>query len=147
MDADVLDLQIPMLLESPNTDRGRHWRAKYSATKRWEEAIAVYAGGHLTPFTLIADERAVRTRQGFVLKTRRRKARRRVIVTRYVAHQRQLLTDDDNLRYVAKPILDALKRLGVIYDDRREWLDHPAPTQEVSADGTDWTRIRLERLA
>lgn len=141
-----VELRIPKTLESPNKDRGHHWSKKHRATKGWEAAIAILGGGRLAPLRLVEEERAVRTRRGYELKVRRRKERRRVVITRYVAHARQLLSDDDNRRYLSKPINDALKRLALIYDDRREWLEHPEPTQEVSTDATDYTVIRIERL-
>jgi hypothetical protein len=142
-----LELRIPRELESPNRDRGHHWSKKHKVTKGWEDAIAILGGGQLAPWKLIEGERAVKTSRGFALRVTLRKERRRVTITRYVGHKRKLLTDDDNVRYLSKVILDALKRLGLIYDDRREWLEHPEPTQEVSTNGEDYTVIRLERLA
>jgi hypothetical protein len=138
---------IPKELESPNRDRGHHWSKKHRATKAWEDVIAILGGGRLAPFRLVSEERAVKTTRGFELRIRRVRERRRVTITRYVGHARRLLSDDDNRRYVGKPLLDALKRLALIYDDRREWCEHPEPTQEVSTDGTDYTVIRIERLA
>jgi hypothetical protein len=141
-----LELTIPRELESPNRDRGHHWSKKNRATKAWEELIAILGGGTIAPFRLVEEERPVKTSRGFELKIRRRKERRRVTITRYVGHTRRLLKDADNLRYTSKPVLDALKRLALVYDDAREWTEHPEPEQKVSADGTDYTVIRIERL-
>lgn len=142
-----LELTIPRELETPNRDRGRHWSAKHRATRAWEELIAIFGGGRLAPFRLIEGERVVVTREkGPTIKFTKRKERRRVTITRYVGSARQLLKDADNLRYVSKPVLDALTRLGLIYDDAQQWTEHPAPTQAIAPDGSDYTVIRIERL-
>lgn len=141
-----LVLVLPWRLELPNRDRGFHWSKKHNLTKAWEERIATIGGGRLAPWTLVTETRAVKTNRGFVLKERRRKERRRITITRVVGHRKFQSKDADNLRFSVKPILDSLKRLGLIYDDSRDWIDHPEPTEEVSTDGTDYTVIAIDRL-
>jgi hypothetical protein len=68
----------------------------------------------------------------------------RVEVERHVPSARNFIRDDDNLRFSVKPLLDALKRQGYIKNDSRKWLEQPTPTQHVSADGKDWTVVRIE---
>jgi len=76
---------------------------------------------------------------------KRRAPRQRytVLVRREVPSVRNFCRDDDNLRFVTKPINDALKNLGFIYEDRREWLTQPMPLQAVSADGQYWGEISV----
>jgi hypothetical protein len=64
-----------------------------------------------------------------------------------VPHTRNFLKDDDNLAFCGKSLLDAMKRVGMLTDDKREYLDLPRPTQAVSADGTYTTVIEIQRLA
>jgi hypothetical protein len=140
----VLEIQIPFRLELPNQDRGHHWSKKHKLTRQWEQWIAVFAGGILAPWKLRGEERVVKTEQGFKIRTKRQRQRRRVSITRIVSHRRYLSKDDDNRRYVSKPILDALNRLELLTDDRREWLEHPEPLEDIGAE--DVTIIRIERL-
>lgn len=72
-------------------------------------------------------------------------SRMRVTIERQVPSGHNFIRDDDNMRFSVKPLLDALKRQGYIKNDSRKWLDHPTPTQVVSADGRDWTIVRIER--
>jgi hypothetical protein len=58
--------------------------------------------------------------------------RRRVQVTRVVPHTRNQLKDDGNLRSVDKHILDAMKHVGLIVDDRRAWVQHDTPRELVA---------------
>ena len=34
------------------------------------------------------------------------------------------MTDDDNLKFVSKFLMDALKKTGFIYDDDRKYISH-----------------------
>jgi hypothetical protein len=125
-----LVLRIPRRLESPNMWNGRHWRVKSRITLAWEYDIA-YADGLVAARGLYVCRQAPRYRQ-------------RVSVERHVPSRRNFIRDDDNLRFSVKPLLDALKRQALIEDDSRKWLEHPTPTQHVSADGNDWTIITIE---
>lgn len=145
-DGALLVILLPWRLDLPNRDRGHHWSKKNRLTKEWEQRIATIGGGRLNPWKLITESRPVKTSTGYRLKETRRKERRRVTITRSVAHARYLSKDADNLRYVSKPVLDSLKRLGLIYDDARAWIEHPEPVEKVSPDGTDCTLITIERL-
>jgi hypothetical protein len=146
-----LELRIPRRLESPNTWNGRHWRVKHRISQDWAHEI----GGAW--FQKIADDaRAKGKRAGVgdaleaMIGPKKaygfEAARMRVEVERHVPSARNFIRDDDNLRFAVKPLLDALKRLGYIKNDSRKWLDHPTPTQHVSADGRDWTVVRIEAI-
>ena len=129
-------LKIPRRLESPNTWNGRHWRVKHRLSKEWAQAVwtqAAMCRGKLTVPALVHRHLAGQA-----------KRKVRVTVERHVPSRRHFIKDDDNLRFCVKPLMDALKRQGYIYDDAREWLEHPPPTQHVSTDGQDWTMVTIE---
>lgn len=140
----MLELRIPRRLESPNTWNGRHWRVKHQISQEWEKEIWV----------LVAKKTGARTigdvlacMNGLPALTRTPTGRQRVEVERHVPSMRNFIRDDDNLRFAVKPLLDALKRQGYIKNDSRKWLDHPTPTQHVSADGKDYTIVRIEAVS
>lgn len=112
--------RVPRLLDSPNRWNGAHWKLKHKISQIWQIEIRAQA---LPPSV--------------------KPGRRRVEVERHVRSRRGFIRDDDNLRFSVKPLLDAMKRLGWIRDDAREWLELPAPTQHVSEDGRDWTVIKV----
>lgn len=139
-DSTAMTIRIPRKLDSPNTWQGRHWRVKHRLTQTWEQELSV--ARMWTP-------RGVRSDVSFEA-CRGPKAigvtvdRVRVSVERQVPSARNFIRDDDNLRFAVKPLLDALKRQGYIRNDSRKWLEHPTPTQTVSADGKDWTIVTIE---
>jgi hypothetical protein len=128
----ALTLLVQRQLKSPNAWNGRHWRYKHRESQEWEMHV----------FAQIAIQRGA----GAALKASERRPweRRKVSVTRLVPSLRNFIRDDDNLRFSTKPLNDALKRLGLIHDDSRKWLEQTLPTQEVSTDGQYWTRITIE---
>jgi hypothetical protein len=126
-----LELRIPRRLESPNKSRGSHWRVRHRIRQTWEDELRWALAG--MPGNTWLD--AVNFEKG---------QRARVTVERHVPSGRNFIRDDDNLRFCVKPLLDAMKRLGYIKNDSRKWLDHPTPTQHVSADGKDWTVVVIE---
>lgn len=132
----VLEFRIAAPLKSPNDTRGGHWSIRHAETKRWQRLI-VSAFGHAWQheWLLTAVGTLVRTQE-----------RRRVTVICQRPSRRNFCKDDDNRRYLAKPVNDALKRIGLLYDDSRRWLEQPMPEEQVSEDGADWTVIRIERL-
>lgn len=138
----MLELRIPRRLESPNTWNGRHWRVKHRISQEWEHEIggAYYQQIAKAPNDFMVALGCVmgpRKWEGIVV------GRQRVEIERHVPSMRNFIRDDDNLRFAVKPLLDALKRQGYIRNDSRKWLDHPTPTQHVSADGKDWTVVRI----
>jgi hypothetical protein len=135
-----LVLRIPRRLDSPNVWQGRHWRVKHEISQEWQRGIgdAVYAAiGYKEALMCSIGPR----RLGVVM------PKMRVTVERHVPSGRNFIRDDDNLRFCVKPLLDALKRQGYIKNDSRKWLEHPTPTQHVSADGKDWTVITIQPAA
>ena len=132
----TLEFRIARKLDSPNVWRA-HWSLGHTLMKWWlrafTNALAVGAG-----FDSMARFQA----EGHM--PFRPEVKMRVTVTRQVPHTRNFLRDDDDLRYTTKPLNDALKHAGLIYDDSREWMHQDIPTQEVSRDGLYWTIVRIE---
>jgi hypothetical protein len=145
---DVLELIIPRKLSSPNMVRGYHWRAWRRETVEWQMLIR----GASTPAALNAwsvitgMERKLDKRGLFKFKEIRRKERRRVTVIREVPNARHFIRDDDNLRFATKPLNDALKRLGLVYDDSRHWMIQPDVEQRISDDGEQRTIVCIARI-
>jgi Holliday junction resolvase RusA-like endonuclease len=145
-EASSMRLEIPRELKSPNRWNGRHWRYKHRESQEWEQAIwveiAQQAGARtavqvLHAMNAIPAVRAIRERE---------QVKRRVQVTRLVPSSRNFIRDDDNLRFSVKPLLDALKRLGLIRDDSRKWIELPTPVQGVSTKGGWRTVIEIEPI-
>lgn len=125
---ETLVFRVARRLDSPNRWQGRHWRYKDNLTRTWERAMAralVARGPQL-------EDRSVIVRR-----------RMKVTVARLVPSARNFIRDDDNLRFAVKPLNDALKRLGLIYQDARAWLEQSMPEQRVSEDGYDWTIVTV----
>lgn len=144
----VLELVLPKKLESPNKTRGHHWRIRARETKWWETLVRV-AGAQipdLKDWSVIVRTETRMERGKWRIVEERRKERRRVTVIRQVKNRQHFILDDDNLQFSAKPLNDALRRLGLVYDDRRTWMVQPMPLQEVSPDGVARTIVRIERL-
>lgn len=146
LSADVLELVLPLKLQSPNKLRGFHWRSRHKETKVFQAALSVIGGVDLKPWSVVTgvewrtDARG--HKQPFEI---RRKERRRVTVIRLVKSRRQFIRDDENLHFAVKPLNDALKRLGLLYDDSRTWLEQPPVEQQLSPDGLPKTIVRIER--
>jgi len=50
-----------------------------------------------------------------------KKVKRKVHI---ISYRKKLMTDDDNLKFVSKFLMDALKKTGFIYDDDRKYISH-----------------------
>lgn len=146
--SEVLEIVLPLKLESPNRLRGYHWRQRHRETKVFQAAVSVIGRYDIKTWSVVTgvewriDARGLR--QPFEL---RRKERRRVTIIRQVTTRRQFIRDDENLHFAVKPLNDALKRLGLLYDDSRTWLEQPPVEQQLSADGHPHTIVRIERIA
>jgi len=145
--SEVLEIVVPKRLESPNVTRGYHWRRRHRETMAWQGLIHGHAPRMRPLWSVETNPRLAYDDRGRpYLKTDRIPERRRVTITRLVPSRRNFIRDDDNLRFAAKPVNDALKRLGFLYDDTRTWLEQPAPVQTVDPQGRDLTVIRIERV-
>lgn len=142
---DRVEWWIAKRLDSPNEHRGGHWRTRHRETKAWERMLASALGAPIAVqgWSLIVGEH--RTPTGKRRPTYRQE-RRRLEIEIHVPSRRNFIRDDDNLAFSRKPITDALKRLGLLCDDSRAWLDAPLPAQRVSDDGKCWTVVRLSTV-
>ncbi len=143
-----VEFRIQRLLVSPNDYMGQHFGAKtseYKERKAWQHDLSlalIDALGHQRVSRLLIPNEIVPGCRG-----ERPNVRRSVEVIRYVPSARNFLKDDDNLRFSVKPVLDALKHMGLLFDDRREWAAVGEPKQEISHDKTAWTWIVLDDAA
>lgn len=131
----ALVIEIPRKLESPNKTRGYHWRIRHKDRALWEAFLwgaVMKQRGVLNKTALAESGGSPKCSVPMV-----------IAVTRYVPNSRQFIADDDNLVFSAKPLHDALKRIGLIKDDRRGWLRTEGVTQAVSPDGRARTVITL----
>lgn len=144
--SDVLELVLPIRLDSPNKLRWAHWSKLSKESKLFRAAIAAIAGCRIREWSVVEGVEWRHDGKRLRPYEQKRKERRRVTVIREVKQASHFLQDDDNLRFCVKPLNDALKRLGLIYDDSREWLEQPMPEQRVSADKHVRTIVRIERL-
>ncbi len=119
----TLRLDLDMRLPPPNECRGWHWSKKNRTRKDIELSIE---------WALL--------RSRVMRNTRRRK--RTVRIIRVVDSKRKLIKDEaDNLPFAGKPVYDALVNLGLLHDDRPEWLTGSV-TQRVETH--DHTIIEVE---
>jgi hypothetical protein len=111
----------------------------------WELELLAAAPRDWRSWSLIERTEPIRNSHGeWRIREQRRPERRRVTILREVPHRRNLLKDDDNRAFCVKPLYDALKALGLIYDDASRWVE-----RELREDptGRDYTTIRIDRLA
>lgn len=144
------ELRILRELKSPNKTYWAHWRLKQADRQAWEVAIelaiAKFGGMEVAAGAQILRRAGLSLFVGRDAKRQLVKERRRVTVHRLVPSLRNFIKDDDNLAFAIKPLCDALKRVGLIYEDKREYLDAPRPSQAVSPDGIYTTVIEIQRL-
>jgi hypothetical protein len=135
---DRLVFELPKKLESPNRTIWAHWSRLRRERQQWEQLLTIawravrpadwYIGSPwvLDPTRVLTPKRPVA-----------------VAIVRAVGSGREYIRDDDNLAFSPKPLYDALKRVGLIYDDRRTWLRTAPVTQQVSRDGRPRTFVVL----
>jgi hypothetical protein len=114
---------LPKKLEGVNRWMS-DWRLRSSMRKKW---------GTLLWNVICAGER-VASRAGVVELGRAPHCtvKMAVQVVRFVPSVRQFLRDDDSLAGSPKQLYDALKDVGLIREDRREWLQMLPVCQDVS---------------
>lgn len=86
-------ITVPLKIESMNKTVGRHWSNKSGTRRMWEKALAICGNREV-------DKRALPYRNVTIISKRRR------------------LIDQDNLIGGAKQLVDSMKALGWIEDDR-----------------------------
>lgn len=121
-------------LQSPNKTQAS-WMLQQSARKKWqrllEPAIAKAEGA--ASFSWLKQlDRAPRTSVKMALQ-----------IVRLVRSTREFIKDDDNLAFSRKQSTDAMKHLGLVKDDRREWLEALPIYQDVAPHGRALTVFML----
>lgn len=138
------EIRINRKLPSANATMWAHWRVKKREREDWEAALngaaQAYAG-----VTTNAGLQLVKRSLSLFLNPGE-KVRRRVVVSRFVKHRREFCRDDMNLDFSHKHLVDAMKLIGMLYDDNRKWADIPKPTEAVSPDGQAWTVIEIQTV-
>jgi hypothetical protein len=110
-------------LESPNYFM-RDFRIRSSLRKKWVSQL----------WQALTKVERVASRQGLLELGRapRCQDRMAIQVIRFVPSVRMFLHDDDNTAFCTKQLSDALKEVGFIKEDRREWLKAAPLLQDVS---------------
>jgi hypothetical protein len=139
-----LQFRVARELRSVNYWQGRHWRIKNRERKDWEDALV----GAMVEASDARNVSAVLLLMNAIPAAKRVcTTKRRVTIQRHAPSKRRFIRDDDNLVAASKPVLDSLKRLGFIKDDRRQWIDLVVAPQAVSEDGRFWTVITVEAVS
>jgi hypothetical protein len=118
-------------LKSPNQSYWAHWSAKSSDRRGWQTTLKNALVGHLDDQARSRAARLDLAQLVIGLLPPAHAQRYRVEVTRIVPRYGHCITDEDNLTFSVKPLLDALVSLGVIYSDRAEFLERPLPEQRI----------------
>lgn len=137
-----LEFRIQRKLRTPNEYLGMHWREKGRERKAW---TAHFANALITALGVPCARALLGPGAPLIGCDGGCTSRRRIEVIRWAPTPRNFIRDDDNLRFTVKPLLDALKHLGVIRDDHRKWLEVESPTQDMSHDGTFWTWVAVDQ--
>ena len=127
---DAWVLVVARKLETPNRYRA-HWSLQNHARVQWERELREAVAQALQAASW-----------GSVLELGRRPACAEKMVlqiVRLVASSREFIRDDDNLAFSRKGPSDALKRVGLLKDDRREWLEALPIYQDVAPLGRPLT--------
>jgi hypothetical protein len=121
-------------LETPNRFRA-HWSLQNGARAKWEKGLRA----------VICAALGVASWEGLQVLGRRPTCTTKMAlqIVRLVASSRQFIRDDDNLAFSRKGATDAMKRTGLLKDDRREWLTARSIYQDVAPAGHPLTVFYL----
>lgn len=133
-------ITIPMKLEGTNRGMwGGHWSRKHKASEEWETRLRTLMAHHAGCDTISGFHPNYLGALGLPPVT----TKRVVQVHRICPSRRNFTRDDDHTPMAQKPLLDAIKRLGFIRQDSRNWIELKPLAQEVSPDGKWWTAIEI----
>lgn len=127
-------LVIAEKLTSPNAWKAS-WMLQQAQRKKWEKL--------LKPAILQALGVASWEWLGQLGRTPETHCKVTMQIVRLVPSSREFIRDDDNLAFSRKQVTDALKRLGLLKEDRREWLDSQSIYQDVAPNGRPLTVFLL----
>lgn len=138
---------IPHKLEGTNAGMwGGSWHRKHHATQQWETVMKIVMGDYAGRDSITEFDPYFIRALGLppIDGSRRSTAGKREIqITRLCPSRRNFTRDDDNDAMAQKPIVDAIKRLGLIRQDSRNWTRLRPLLQDVSPDGRWWTRAQI----
>lgn len=140
-DGAVLTLRLPKRLESPNKWLWVHHQVKGRAKKAWATLIAVTTCDAIARPTRAVIGQTPAAAFGWAAP----KQRVRVTVRRLVARRSHFITDDDNLAFAGKGLMDCVVQAGFLRDDHRDAIALQVE-QGVSPDGQPWTEIEIAPL-
>jgi hypothetical protein len=132
-------LIVPKKLESPNKTVWRHWRVLSRERQLWEALLwttVARVERCASVFALHALGRAPACSEPMAL-----------TVYRFVRSAREFIKDDDNLAFSIKHANDSMKRIRLVKDDNRTWLQVSLPIQDVSPIDTPVTVFVLRPAA
>jgi hypothetical protein len=134
--------RLPHELRSPNATIWRPWTGLAADRAKWERLLR----GELREW------QAMRNLIGFTQDEARagphvteHSELRALTVTRYVPSRAHFMRDERNLQFSIKGLEDALVRVGLLVDDRREWLRCAPVTQHLCPTGAFVTVVLLQR--
>jgi hypothetical protein len=136
-------LRVHRPLRSPNRSLWAHWRVKHRERNAWEATI------RQALIVWVDDQARTRAARGELAKLctgplpAAPAGNYSVAITRFVPRVSDLITDEDNLTFSAKPAFDALVSCGLIYSDQSEFLDRPKLVQSVRPGEGDVTEFRI----
>lgn len=116
----TITLELPLISQSQNAYQRSHWLDRYKLVGRYRRLV-----GHRLNELLSFDPDAVSLwprmpdKRSENTPKRDNPARRRLVITRHSAGE----LDYGNLVGGCKPLVDALVREGLLYDDSPKWLD------------------------
>lgn len=147
LEAGGIEFTFARALRSPNRTMWKHWRIRHQEKQFWR---GVVLSTLVDLFGVVALRRRLPARSILQAAKGAEPGRARVEIDRWMTSAADTIRDVDNLVFSTKFLLDALVAVGLLRDDSPAWADRPIPTQQVSADGRDYTVVRvipLEREA
>ena len=137
--------RLPRELRPLNDTLWGHWRTGQRERQAWELELE----GAIAAFLCVRAIEGFAPGESHAMRQLRRakelRERRQVRVVRFVPHTRNLLRDDESVASCAKHLIDAMKRVGLIVDDSRDWMTRVPPEQHVAGDGAFTTVVQLDR--
>lgn len=116
-----LEFEIPGLPKRINQGHGSHWRARHGEAKKWQRQVFLAILG--------------KAPKGPIKKCKLK-------LTRFSS----VAPDFDGLVYSFKPVIDALRKLGIIEDDSMAHIGRPEYQWERTKPGSGKIRVELEEV-
>lgn len=118
MDKFNLQFELPGLPKRINQGHGSHWKARFGEAKKWERQVFLATLGKKPPQPL---------------------KRCKLKLTRFSS----VAPDFDGLVYSFKPVVDALRKLGIIENDSMAHIGRPDYRWEKAKPGAGRVRVEI----